>query len=120
MCLVYQHLSKKISLLAQHYRRLVQVLDYRRIIPLLAVWSDEKGFNTGCSLDVIFFTDGKPWKTARPWHGATAQALVAATGGDDINLMQWVYYNGHYGFCGAKVQHVRWDVLLFYLSSTST
>jgi hypothetical protein len=80
--------------------------DCRRIIPLLAVWSDEMVFNTGCSLDVIFFTDGKPWKTAHPGHGATAQALVAATVGDDTNLMQWAYYNGHYGFCGAKVQHV--------------
>jgi hypothetical protein len=97
---------KIFSLLAHHYRRLVQVLDYRRIIPLLADWSDEMVFNTGCSNDVIFFTDGKPWKTARPGHGATAQALVAAAGGNDINLMQRAYYNGHYGFCGAKVQHV--------------
>ncbi len=63
-------------------------------------------FNTCCSLDVIFFTDGKPWKTACPGHGANAQALVAAAGGEDINLMQQAYYNGHYGFCGAKVQHV--------------
>jgi hypothetical protein len=60
------------SLLAQHYRRLVQVLDYRRINPLLADWSDEMVFNTVCSLDVIFFTGSKPWKTACPRHGATA------------------------------------------------
>jgi hypothetical protein len=45
---------KIFSLLAHHYRRLVQVLDYRRIIPLLADWSDEMVFNTGCSNDVIF------------------------------------------------------------------
>jgi hypothetical protein len=94
-CIRINH--KIFSLLAHHYRRLVQVLDYRRIIPLLAFWSDEMVFNTGCSLDVIFFTDGKPWKTARPGHGATAQALVAA-GRNDINLMQRAYNNGHYGF----------------------
>jgi hypothetical protein len=82
------------------------VLDYQRIIPLLDFWSDEMVFNTGCSLDVMFFTDGKPWKTACPWHGATAPALVAAAGGNDINVMQWANYNGHYGFCGANAQHV--------------
>jgi hypothetical protein len=54
----------------------------------------------------LFFTDGKPWKTTRPGRGETAQALVAAVGGDDINLVQQAYSNGHYGFCGAKVQHV--------------
>jgi hypothetical protein len=94
------------SLLSPHYRRLVQVLDYRRIIPLLADWSDELVYNTGCTPDVIFFTDGKPWKMTRPGRGATAQALLAAVGGDDNNLIQQAYYNGHYGFCGAKVQHV--------------
>jgi hypothetical protein len=94
------------SLLARHYRRVVQVLDYRRIIPLLAEWSDEMVINTGCTPDVIFFTDGKPWKTTRPGRGPTAQALVTAAGGDNVNMMQQAYYNGHYGFCGAKVQHV--------------
>ena len=97
---------KIFSLLSLHYRRLVQVLDYRRIIPLLADWSDELVYNTGCTPDVIFFTDGKPWKMTRPGRGVTAQALLAAAGGDDINLIQQAYYNGHYGFCGAKVQHV--------------
>ncbi len=98
---------KIFSLLSLHYRRLVQVLDYRRILPLLADWSDELVYNTdGCTPDVLFFTDGKPWKTTRPGRGETAQALVAVVGGDDINLVQQAYYNGHYGFCGAKVQHV--------------
>ncbi len=27
-------------------------------------------------------------------------------GGDNVNLVQQAYYNGNYGFCGAKVQHV--------------
>jgi hypothetical protein len=31
---------------------------------------------------------------------------VTAAGGDNVNMMQQAYYNGHYGFCGAKVQHV--------------
>jgi hypothetical protein len=76
------------------------------IIPLLVDWSDELLYNTGCSPDFLFFTYGKPWKTTHPGRGETAQALVAAVGGEDINLAQQAYYNSHYGFCGAKVQHV--------------
>jgi hypothetical protein len=94
------------SLLASHYRRLVQVIDYRRILPLLEEWSVDMVEYTDCCPDVIFFMDGKPWKLARPGHGDAADALVRAAGGDDINLVQQAYYNGHYGFSGAKVQHV--------------
>jgi hypothetical protein len=43
---------------------------------------------------------------ARPGRGDAATALVGAAGGDDVNLVQQAYYNGHYGFVGAKVQHV--------------
>ncbi len=77
---------------------LVQVLDYRRIILLLADWSDEIVWNSGCCEDVLFFTDGKQWKMARPGRGDAAEALVRAVGGDDVY--------GHYGFCSGKVQHV--------------
>jgi hypothetical protein len=101
------HIYRKIfKLLASHYRRCVQVIDYRRIIPLLADWSDEVVWHSGCSRDVLFFTDGKPWKMARPGRGEAAQALIRAVGGDEVNLVQQAYYNGHYGFCGGKVQHV--------------
>lgn len=61
---------------------------------------------TGCCRDVLFFTDGKPWRLAKPGTGDAAAALVRAAGGDDVNLVQRSYYNGHYGFAGAKVQHV--------------
>ena len=61
---------------------------------------------SGCMQDVLFFTDGQPWKMARPGQGDTADALVRAAGGDDVNLVQKAYYNGHYGFAGGKVQHV--------------
>jgi hypothetical protein len=47
---------------------------------------------------MLFFTDGKPWKMCRPGTGDAAA--------NDMNLVQRAYYNGHYGFCGAKVQHV--------------
>jgi hypothetical protein len=94
------------SLLSQHYRRLVQVLDYRRIIPLLEEWSDSMVHNTGCSPDVLFFSDGKPWKMAKPGNGDAADALIRAAGGDQVNLIQQAFYNGHYGFAGAKVQHI--------------
>ena len=64
----------------------------------------------------FFFTDGKPWKMARPGWGDAADALVRAAGGDDVNLVQQAYYNGHYGFAGGKVQHV----LLFYMTIASS
>ena len=94
------------NLLSLHYRRLVQVIDYVRIIPLLADWSDQMVWHMGCSPDVLFFADGKPWKLTRPGRGEAAQAVAAAVGAEDVNLIQQAYYNGHYGFCGAKVQHV--------------
>jgi hypothetical protein len=58
---------------------------------------------SGCCRDVLFFTDGKPWRLAKPGTGDAAAALVHAAGGDDVNLVQRSYYNGHYGFSGAKV-----------------
>jgi len=64
--LVHQCLSPILSLISQHYRRLVQVLDYHRIIPLLKEWSDTMVLYSGCCRDVLFFTDGKPWKMAKP------------------------------------------------------
>jgi hypothetical protein len=82
------------------------VLDYWHIIPLLKEWSDTMVIHCGCCPDVIFFTDGKPGRMARPGRGDAATALVGAAGGDDVNLVQQAYYNGHYGFIGAKVQHV--------------
>jgi hypothetical protein len=93
-------------LLSQHYRRLVQVLDFHQIIQLLEEWSASMEVYTGCSPDVLFFTDGKPWKMAKPGTGDAADALVRAAGGDRVNLVQQAFYNGHYGFAGAKVQHV--------------
>jgi hypothetical protein len=95
------------QLLAQHYRRCVQVIGYRRILPLLSNCSDEIVWHSGCDQDVLFFTNGKPWQMAQPGHGqAAASVLHRAAEGNDINLVQQAYYNGHYGFCGGKVQHV--------------
>jgi hypothetical protein len=42
----------------------------------------------------------------RPGRGDAAAALVRNVGENNVNLVQQAYYNGHYGFCGAKVQHV--------------
>jgi len=69
------------SLLGRLYRKLVQVLDYRRIIPLLEDWSFTMVQYTGCCRDVLFFTDGKPWRLAKPGTGDAAPALVHAAGG---------------------------------------
>jgi hypothetical protein len=48
------------ELLALHYRKLVQVIDYCRIIPLLDGWSDDMVHFSGYLQDVLFFTDGTP------------------------------------------------------------
>ncbi len=42
---------------------------------------------SGCCPDVLFFTDGKPWKLAKPGTGHAATALVHAAGGHDVNLV---------------------------------
>ncbi len=42
---------------------------------------------------------GNHEKKPRPGRGETAQALDAAVGGDNVNLVQQAYYNGNYGFC---------------------
>jgi hypothetical protein len=62
--------------------------------------------NTGCSPDVLFFSNGKPWKMAKSGNGDAADALIRAAGGDQVNLVQQAFYNGQYGFAGAKVQHI--------------
>jgi hypothetical protein len=93
-------------MLGQHYWKLVQVLDYHCIIPLLEDWPFTMVQYSGCCPDVLCFTDGKPWKMAKPGTGDAAAALLPAAGGHDVNLVQRSYYYGHYGFAGAKVQHV--------------
>jgi hypothetical protein len=105
-CWCIQIYRKFFSLLKRHYRRCVQVLDYRQIIPLFSEWSDAIAWHSGASRDTLYFTDGKHWKMCRPGRGDTAAALARAVGVADVNLVQQAYYNGHYGFCGAKVQHV--------------
>jgi hypothetical protein len=52
--------------------------------------------------DVLFFTDGKPWKMAKPGTGDAAAVHVHAARGGDVHLGQCSYYNGHYSFAGAK------------------
>jgi hypothetical protein len=93
-------------LLAQHYRKLVRVLDYRRIMPLLESWGVQMNEHCGTNPSVLFFTDGKPWRMSRPGRGETVRQICEAAGCGDINLMQRAYYNGHYKYHGAKVQHV--------------
>jgi cyanate lyase len=47
------------QLLADNYRRLVQVLDYRHILPLLEEWSTEMEHYSGCIPDVLMASHGK-------------------------------------------------------------
>jgi hypothetical protein len=82
------------------------VLAYWHITPLLEECSDTMVLYSVFCPDVLFFMDRKPWKMAKPGRGDAATALVQAAGGDDVNLVQQAYYNGHCSFGGAKVQHV--------------
>jgi hypothetical protein len=54
---------------------------------------------SGYMPDVIFFTDGEPWKMAQPRQ---TDALVRPADGDGVILVQQAYYNGHYGFTGTN------------------
>mmetsp|Transcript_27674 Transcript_27674/g.39584 ORF Transcript_27674/g.39584 Transcript_27674/m.39584 type:complete len:148 (+) Transcript_27674:236-679(+) len=60
------------ALVAQHYRRCVKVIDYRRVVSLLGDWTEALQAHTGCSLDVLYFADGKPWQLSRPGRGMAA------------------------------------------------
>jgi len=94
------------QLVAASYKKCVGVLDYRRINPLLSLWGQQMSQHCGCDDDVIFFTDGKPWRMSRPGKGRAVREICAASGAQDVNLMQRAFYNGHYKYHGAKVQHV--------------
>lgn len=100
---IYDELFK---LLVVAYRKCVRVLDYRRINPKLEEWGRQMSLHCGCDENVIFFTDGKPWKMTRPGRGTAVQQICQAAGCGDVNLMQRAFYNGHYKYHGAKVQHV--------------
>ena len=41
----------------------------------------------GCNADVIFFTDGKPWRMSRPGKGHAVREICEAAGAQDVNLI---------------------------------
>jgi hypothetical protein len=78
-------------------RRLTQVMDYHCIIPPLKKWRDTMVLcfvAVQMQYSLVMF----PWKMANPGKGDTANAVLRADGGDDVNLVQQAYCNGHYGF----------------------
>jgi hypothetical protein len=93
-------------LVAALYQKCIRVLDYQRINPLLASWGEQMNLHCGTDCDVIFFTDGKPWRMSHPGRGRAVRDICEAAGVQDVNLMQRAFYNGHYKFHGGKVQHV--------------
>ena len=100
---IYQEIFAQLK---DNYQVCVQVIDYRRILPKLGDWSNQMWAYCGCSRDTLFFTDGKPWRLSKPGKGRATQAFAEAATANDVNLVQQAFYNGHYGFHGAKVQHV--------------
>jgi hypothetical protein len=49
--------------------------------------------------------DGKAVRVSKPGTG-NAASRYAAQHGVSVNLVQRAFYNGHYAFHGAKVQHM--------------
>ena len=86
------------------YRNCVTSIDIARMQSMLEEWDDEIE-RLGLSPGAFFFLDGKATKWTSPGNGAAA-AAVAAANGAHINLIQRAFYNGHYMFHGAKVQHL--------------
>ena len=85
------------------YRNCVTCIDILRMRDALGTW-DEECEALGLSSGAFFFLDGKATKWTKPGCGAAATALAAANGAG-VNLVQRAFYNGHYMFHGAKVQH---------------
>ncbi len=51
---------------------------------------------------------------AHPGKGQAATNIADAAGVNDVKLVQRAYYNGHYQFHGAKVQHVvQADIIMY-------
>jgi len=88
-------------LLAVNYRKGIRVLDYHRINPLLEEWGQQMSEHCGCDDDIIFSTNGKPWKMSQPGRGRAVREICEASGAQDVNLMQRAYK-----YHGGKVQQV--------------
>ena len=53
-----------------------------------------------------FFCDEKAWRTCRSRRGRAARKISSSIGESDINLIQKVCYNGHYGLNRFIVQQM--------------
>lgn len=84
----------------------MQVLDYRRINPLLEKWDQQMAFPCSTDPHVLFFTDGKPWKTSWPGRWWALRQICKYAGCVDVDPMQRACYNGHFKYHGGKVQHI--------------
>jgi hypothetical protein len=72
-CILIYH--EIFCLVVRFYRKCVRVLDYRRITPLLEEWGQKMHEHCGTDPNVIFFTDGKPWKMTRPGRGRAVRDI---------------------------------------------
>jgi hypothetical protein len=75
--------------------RVVTVLDFNRIAPLVREWSSTMVSNGAGQEHVVGTVDGKCWKWTRPGTGKFAQALAAfmsahGNAGTTPNLLQRV------------------------------
>ena len=73
----------------QNYKCCVLVLDFCRLTPaLLEAWSETLEARTGAEKDLLFFCDGKAWRTCRRGRGKVARNMLDNIGENNINLMQ--------------------------------
>ena len=88
-------------------KKCVLVLYYRRITPdLLQEWSETMVDHCGTAQELLFFVDGKPWRTCRLGAGKAAHEVMRQVGHGNVNFVQMSHYNGHCGMHGLEVSSV--------------
>jgi hypothetical protein len=92
-------------LVEQLYAKLVTMIDFRRVMPLVTEWADTLVENGIAEPATFGFIDGKAVRFSKPGTGNAAERY-AQRHGTSVNLVQRAFYNGHYSFHGAKVQHM--------------
>lgn len=99
------------------YGIVVGNLDFARVVPQLEDWAAtvharREGMDKGLGTrNALYAVDGKAWQWMRPGEGQAAwdlamKAAVAQGQPLSVNLVQRAYYNGNYGFHGAKANHL--------------
>ena len=60
----------------------------------------------GAAKDLLFFTDGKTWRTCLLGIGKGVHEIMRQVGDENVNFFQMAHCNGHYGMHILKVSSV--------------